>query len=288
MHAPCTLTDHADWPPTPSATAAAALRQQYYGQQSSLLSPTVPGGATGSTPQSSSSADAVNRLLALQAAAVNSRSAAGLAHHPLLSPSQLYSTLYMNTMNQNRQYFDAYSRLRQSYMPSNSSTTPFTAAGLMAPGTGAASSSSMAAAASLCRSLSESSEAGAQFRWPARLAAASGGGDYASQLEAINKAASMATTQSPIPRPSALHNNPSSSQPSPYYPSHFMRGTIIQLASGELKRVEELAADDFIQSAHASHDLRMDSSTVVRIEQKSADSVLLCFSVGEHKVQVSD
>uniref|UniRef100_A0A914W3N7 AXH domain-containing protein n=1 Tax=Plectus sambesii TaxID=2011161 RepID=A0A914W3N7_9BILA len=74
----------------------------------------------------------------------------------------------------------------------------------------------------------------------------------------------------------------------PYYPSHFMRGTVIQLASGELKRVEELNTEDFIRSASLSDDLKMDSSTVVRVEEKTKDtSVLLCFSVGEHKVQVS-
>ncbi len=74
----------------------------------------------------------------------------------------------------------------------------------------------------------------------------------------------------------------------PYYPSHFMRGTVIQLASGELKRVEDLNTEDFVRSANLSNDLKMDSSTVVKIEEKSKDTVLLCFSVGEHKVQVGD
>lgn len=72
----------------------------------------------------------------------------------------------------------------------------------------------------------------------------------------------------------------------PYYPSHFMKGTMIQLANGELKRVEELNTDDFIGSAQASRTLKMDSSTVVKIEEKTKDTVLICFSVGEHKVQV--
>ena len=72
----------------------------------------------------------------------------------------------------------------------------------------------------------------------------------------------------------------------PYYPSHFRRGTIIQLASGQLKRVEELSTEDFIRSADLSRELKMDSSTVVRIEEKNNDIVLLCFSVGNQKVQV--
>ena len=66
-----------------------------------------------------------------------------------------------------------------------------------------------------------------------------------------------------------------------------MRGTVIQLASGELKRVEELNTEDFVRSANLSSALKMDSSTVVRLEEKTKDIVLLCFSVGENKVQVS-
>ena len=71
------------------------------------------------------------------------------------------------------------------------------------------------------------------------------------------------------------------------YPQHFMRGSIIQLANGELKRVEDLVTDDFVQSADISSDLKIDSSTVVQIEENpSQGTAVLGFLVGEHKVQV--
>ena len=72
----------------------------------------------------------------------------------------------------------------------------------------------------------------------------------------------------------------------PSYPQHFMRNTPVQLANGQLKRVQELSTEDFIQSADASPVMRMDSSTVVKIDEKTDDHVQLCFSVGELKVQV--
>ncbi|XP_033755081.1 ataxin-1-like [Pecten maximus] len=73
-----------------------------------------------------------------------------------------------------------------------------------------------------------------------------------------------------------------------HYPPHFMKGSIIQLANGELKRVEDLQTDDFGQSADISSDLKIDSSTVVRMEEKSDGStVVLGFVVGEHRVQVT-
>ncbi|XP_052816188.1 uncharacterized protein LOC128243000 [Mya arenaria] len=71
------------------------------------------------------------------------------------------------------------------------------------------------------------------------------------------------------------------------YPNHFMKGSIIQLGNGELKRVEDLETDDFIHSADISSDLRIDSSTVVQISENEAQGTcILGFVVGEHKVQV--
>lgn len=72
-----------------------------------------------------------------------------------------------------------------------------------------------------------------------------------------------------------------------HYPPHFMKGSIIQLTNGELKRVEDLQTDDFVHSAEISNDLRIDSSTVVRIEENlERGTAILGFIVGEHKVQV--
>lgn len=71
------------------------------------------------------------------------------------------------------------------------------------------------------------------------------------------------------------------------YPQHFMRGSIIQLANNELKRVEDLETEDFVQSADISSDLKIDSCTVVKIEEDpSQGTAVLGFVVGEHKVMV--
>lgn len=73
-----------------------------------------------------------------------------------------------------------------------------------------------------------------------------------------------------------------------HYPHHFMKGSIIQLGSGEYKRVEDLETEDFIKSAEISSDLKVDSSTVVHInENETQGTAVLGFLVGEHKVQVS-
>ncbi|XP_072880035.1 ataxin-1a isoform X1 [Hemitrygon akajei] len=71
-------------------------------------------------------------------------------------------------------------------------------------------------------------------------------------------------------------------------PPYFMKGSIIQLANGELKRVEDLKTEDFIQSAEISSDLKIDSSTVERVEGSHISSfAVLQFAVGEHRTQVS-
>ncbi|XP_077866585.1 uncharacterized protein LOC144355062 [Saccoglossus kowalevskii] len=80
----------------------------------------------------------------------------------------------------------------------------------------------------------------------------------------------------------------SSQPPHPHFPPHFMKGSIIQLANSELKKVEDLRTEDFVQSAALSEDLKIDSSTVVRIdEEHEAGLALLGFSVGELRIQVT-
>ncbi|CAH1779842.1 unnamed protein product [Owenia fusiformis] len=76
--------------------------------------------------------------------------------------------------------------------------------------------------------------------------------------------------------------------PHPHYPPHFMKGSIIELANGELKRVEDLRTEDFRDSADVSSELKIDSSTVVRVDEcPERGTVLLSFSVGEHHIQVT-
>lgn len=71
-------------------------------------------------------------------------------------------------------------------------------------------------------------------------------------------------------------------------PPYFIKGSIIQLADGELKRVEDLKTEDFIQSAEISSELKIDSSTVERIEgsHTSPNLAVVQFAVGEHRAQV--
>ncbi|XP_028813010.1 ataxin-1-like [Denticeps clupeoides] len=72
-------------------------------------------------------------------------------------------------------------------------------------------------------------------------------------------------------------------------PSHFMKGAIIQLATGELKRVEDLQTQDFVRSAEVSGGLKIDSSMVVdiRASQQKPGLVALHFSVGEQQSKVT-
>ncbi|XP_061822892.1 ataxin-1a isoform X1 [Nerophis lumbriciformis] len=90
--------------------------------------------------------------------------------------------------------------------------------------------------------------------------------------------------------PSTMAPPPQSSAAAPpSLPPYFVKGSIIQLADGELKRVEELKTEDFIQSAEISRELKIDSSTVERIEGShvSPNFAVVQFSVGEHRAQVS-
>ncbi|XP_061449906.1 ataxin-1-like [Rhineura floridana] len=76
--------------------------------------------------------------------------------------------------------------------------------------------------------------------------------------------------------------------PQSHLPSHFMKGAIIQLATGELKRVEDLQTQDFVRSAEVSGGLKIDSSTVVDIQESPWQGfVTLHFVVGEQQSKVS-
>lgn len=73
-----------------------------------------------------------------------------------------------------------------------------------------------------------------------------------------------------------------------HHPTYFTKGSIIQLANGLLKQVEELTTDDFVESAALSTNLSMDRSTVVKIEEKPESGLaVLGFSVGFKQVQVT-
>ncbi|GCB74918.1 ataxin-1-like [Scyliorhinus torazame] len=97
--------------------------------------------------------------------------------------------------------------------------------------------------------------------------------------------ARLPTSQSmgPLPQPVLVQQSPPA-----HIPSHFMKGAIIQLANGELKRVEDLQAQDFVHSAEISAGLKIDSSTVIDVvESQRPGYVTLHFSVGEPQTKVS-
>uniref|UniRef100_A0A8C4QQ77 AXH domain-containing protein n=1 Tax=Eptatretus burgeri TaxID=7764 RepID=A0A8C4QQ77_EPTBU len=71
-------------------------------------------------------------------------------------------------------------------------------------------------------------------------------------------------------------------------PAHFYRGSVIQMAGGELKRVEELVTEDFVRSAEVSKELKLDSSTVTATGPGSAPGLaLLRFAIGETRTPAS-
>uniref|UniRef100_A0A668ARH7 Ataxin 1 n=1 Tax=Myripristis murdjan TaxID=586833 RepID=A0A668ARH7_9TELE len=110
-----------------------------------------------------------------------------------------------------------------------------------------------------------------------------------SKCEVLVPAPVAAPAPAPVPAPVSIQASPSISSPSSpvALPPFFMRGSIIQLADGELKRVEDLKTEDFIQSAEISSELKIDSSTVERIDSgKTPNAVVIQFAVGELKAQV--
>lgn len=82
---------------------------------------------------------------------------------------------------------------------------------------------------------------------------------------------------------SPLANNNNSSTPG------FNKGSLIQLSSGELRKVEDMRTEDFVSSAEKSAALRLNPSTVVRIDTSTANKGynLLTLSYGENRTQVS-
>ncbi|XP_063154998.1 ataxin-1 [Candoia aspera] len=96
-----------------------------------------------------------------------------------------------------------------------------------------------------------------------------------------------AVVQAQIHLPLVQPVPPSATAPA-ILPPYFMKGSIIQLANGELKKVEDLKTEDFIQSAEISSDLKIDSSTVERIDDSHNPGIaMIQFAVGEHRAQVS-
>ncbi|KAG9336912.1 hypothetical protein JZ751_030025 [Albula glossodonta] len=101
--------------------------------------------------------------------------------------------------------------------------------------------------------------------------------EMATQQLQIQQPPVPVTVQAPAP-PSLTQNS-----------LHFMKGAIIQLATGELKRVEDLQTQDFVKSAEVSGGLKIDSSMVVDIgkSQQRPGLMALHFTVGEQQSKVA-
>ncbi|XP_059363822.1 ataxin-1-like [Carassius carassius] len=107
------------------------------------------------------------------------------------------------------------------------------------------------------------------------------------QIQLPVLSASVVGSPVPVTPPTSISPQSSPSSPSAVLPPFFMKGSIIQLADGELKRVEDLRTEDFVQSAEVSGELKIDSSTVEHIEcSRTPNAVIIQFSVGENKAQV--
>lgn len=72
------------------------------------------------------------------------------------------------------------------------------------------------------------------------------------------------------------------------FPPHFHKGAQIRLSSGEIKKVEDLSAEDFKKCTEQSKDLKLDSSTVAKIERDMlTNMILLSFLVGQTRLQIT-
>ncbi|XP_056154700.1 cleavage and polyadenylation specificity factor subunit 6 [Lampris incognitus] len=72
-------------------------------------------------------------------------------------------------------------------------------------------------------------------------------------------------------RYSHLHASPPApNSPPPALLPHFTKGSLIELANGRLKRVEELRTEDFLRSADTSPDFHLSTCTVLLIAPSSA------------------
>lgn len=74
--------------------------------------------------------------------------------------------------------------------------------------------------------------------------------------------------------------------PQGQYPPPFAKGSIIQLASGDLKRVEDLTTEDFVQSTKLFPDLKLETSTAVLVNEGENGIAMVTFSVDSTKQQV--
>lgn len=66
--------------------------------------------------------------------------------------------------------------------------------------------------------------------------------------------------------------------------ANFSKGTLIELSSGELKRVEDMRTEDFISSSCKNPNLQVIDTTVVKMVLQSTQVVLITLAYNNRKV----
>lgn len=77
------------------------------------------------------------------------------------------------------------------------------------------------------------------------------------------------------PDRSTNNNNPS---------TNFTKGSLIELANGDLRPVEDMRTEDFILSSNKNPELQMADTTVVKIAQGLQNNVSITFSYNGNTV----
>lgn len=70
-----------------------------------------------------------------------------------------------------------------------------------------------------------------------------------------------------------------------YFPTHFMRGTVIRLSCGQEKTVDQLSSDDFLLSAGMTNDVSLEACAVLEIT-KANDLTKVTLMVASHDREV--
>lgn len=66
--------------------------------------------------------------------------------------------------------------------------------------------------------------------------------------------------------------------------TNFSKGSLIELANGELKRVEDMRAEDFITSSNKNPSLQLADTTVVKLSAIPDNKVVITFVYNNNKV----
>ena len=68
--------------------------------------------------------------------------------------------------------------------------------------------------------------------------------------------------------------------------TNFTKGSLIELANGEFRRVEDVRTEDFVQLAEKSSELQLTESTTVKITPKYNHMVVIAVSFDNNKSKV--